>query len=227
MMNMLENVDACIFDLDGTLVDSMWVWVSVDEEYIRKYKLTKPKDFHAGMEGMSYSETAQYFLDCFPSIPLSREEIMDEWTQMAHEKYMTEVLLKKGAKEFLQDLKERGIKTGIASSNSKEMIVDTLKSHGIAEYIDSVRSACEAGAGKPSPDVYLLVAKDLNAEPKRCLIFEDVPMGILAGKNAGMKTCAVDDDFSKGQEEKKRTLADYYIQDYDDIKNGTYEVLSE
>ena len=77
MMNMLENVDACIFDLDGTLVDSMWVWVSVDEEYIRKYKLTKPKDFHAGMEGMSYSETAQYFLDCFPSIPLSREEIMD------------------------------------------------------------------------------------------------------------------------------------------------------
>lgn len=52
-------------------------------------------------------------------------------------------------------------------------------------------------------------------------------MGILAGKNAGMKTCAVDDDFSKGQEEKKRTLADYYIQDYDDIKNGTYEVLSE
>ncbi len=227
MMNMLENVDACIFDLDGTLVDSMWVWVSVDEEYIRKYKLTKPKDFHAGMEGMSYSETAQYFLDCFPSIPLSREEIMDEWTQMAHEKYMTEVLLKKGAKEFLQDLKERGIKTGIASSNSKQMIVDTLKSHGIAEYIDSVRSACEAGAGKPSPDVYLLVAKDLNAEPKRCLIFEDVPMGILAGKNAGMKTCAVDDDFSKGQEEKKRTLADYYIQDYDDIKNGTYEVLSE
>lgn len=224
---MLENVDACIFDLDGTLVDSMWVWVSVDEEYIRKYKLTKPKDFHAGMEGMSYSETAQYFLDCFPSIPLSREEIMDEWTQMAHEKYMTEVLLKKGAKEFLQGLKERGIKTGIASSNSKEMIVDTLKSHGIAEYIDSVRSACEAGAGKPSPDVYLLVAKDLNAEPKRCLIFEDVPMGILAGKNAGMKTCAVDDDFSKGQEEKKRTLADYYIQDYDDIKNGTYEVLSE
>ena len=227
MMNMLENVDACIFDLDGTLVDSMWVWVSVDEEYIRKYKLTKPKDFHAGMEGMSYSETAQYFLDCFPSIPLSREEIMDEWTQMAHEKYMTEVLLKKGAKEFLQDLKERGIKTGIASSNSKQMIVDTLKSHGIAEYIDSVRSACEAGAGKPSPDVYLLVAKDLNAEPKRCLIFEDVPMGFLAGKNAGLKTCAVDDDFSKGQEEKKRTLADYYIQDYDDIKNGTYEVLSE
>lgn len=225
MIDILENVEACIFDLDGTLVNSMWVWVSVDEEYIRKYKLTKPENFHEGMEGMSYSETAQYFLDCFPAIPMNKEELMDEWTQMAHEKYMTEVLLKKGAKEFLQALKERGIKTGIASSNSKEIILDTLKAHGIAGFIDSVRSACEAGAGKPSPDVYLLVAEDLNVKPEKCLIFEDVPMGILAGKNAGMTTCAVEDEFSKGQEEKKRALADYYIQDYDDIRNGTYEVL--
>lgn len=222
---MLKNVDACIFDLDGTLVDSMWVWVAVDEEYIRKYKLTKPDDFHEGMEGMSYTETAQYFLDCFPSLPLTREEIMEEWTLLAHEKYMNEVPLKKGAKEFLKALKARGVKTGIASSNSRELILDTLKAKGIAEFIDSVRSACEAGAGKPSPDVYLMVAEDIQAQPERCLIFEDVPMGILAGKNAGMRTCAVEDDFSRAQEEKKRELADYYIKDYDDIINGTYEVL--
>jgi HAD superfamily hydrolase (TIGR01509 family) len=225
MIDMLENMEACIFDLDGTLVDSMWVWVAVDEEYIRKYKLTKPENFHGGMEGKSYSETAQYFLDCFPTLPLSKEEIMDEWTKMAHGKYMTEVPLKKGAKEFLEDLKVRGIKTGIASSNSRDMIFDTLRAHGIEQLIDSVRTSCEAGAGKPSPDVYLLVAEDLGTEPEKCLIFEDVPMGILAGKNAGMKTCAIEDEFSRAQEEKKRALADYYIQDYDDIKNRTYEVL--
>ena len=73
--------------------------------------------------------------------------------------------------------------------------------------------------------MYLLVAEDLGTEPEKCLIFEDVPMGILAGKNAGMKTCAIEDEFSRAQEEKKRALADYYIQDYDDIKNRTYEVL--
>ncbi len=225
MKNMLENIDACIFDLDGTLIDSMWVWVAVDEEYLRKYKLTRPENFHEGMEGKSFVETAQYFIDCFPSLPLTREEIMEEWTRMAHEKYVNEVPLKKGIQEFLESLKAQGKKTGIATSNSKEMVTDTLKALGIEHLFDSVRSACEVLSGKPSPDVYLLVAQDLGVEPKNCLIFEDVPMGLLAGRNAGMKTCAVEDDFSKAQREKKTELADYYIQDYDDIKNGTYEVL--
>ncbi|MFR9064078.1 MAG: HAD family hydrolase [[Clostridium] scindens] len=80
-------------------------------------------------------------------------------------------------------------------------------------------------AGKPSPDVYLLVAKEMGVHPEICLVFEDVPMGILAGKNAGMRVCAVDDDFSRPQEDKKKKLADYYIQDYYDIKKETYEVL--
>ena len=88
-----------------------------------------------------------------------------------------------------------------------------------------MKCACEAGAGKPAPDVYLLTAEDMGVKPERCLVFEDVPMGILAGKNAGMTVCAVEDDFSAPQCAKKRELADYYIQDYNDIKNGTYEVL--
>ena len=83
----------------------------------------------------------------------------------------------------------------------------------------------EAKAGKPAPDVYLKVAESLGVKPERCLVFEDVPNGILAGKNAGMKVCAVEAPFSKPQEERKKELADYYIQDYDDIKNNTYEVL--
>lgn len=150
---------------------------------------------------------------------------MEEWTKMAYEKYMTEVPPKKGVKEFLEALRARGIKTGIATSNSREMVTDTIKALGMDGLFDSVRSACEVAAGKPSPDVYLLVAEDLQVKPENCLIFEDVPMGILAGKNAGMKTCAVEDEFSKEQAAKKRELADYYIQDYDDIINGTYEVL--
>lgn len=225
MMNLLKDIDACIFDFDGTLVDSMWVWTAIDREYFRKYSLSAPDSFHEGMEGMSYSEVAQYFVDLFPSLPLTREEIMEEWTRMAYEKYITEVPPKEGLKEFLTALRSQGKKLGIATSNTRELVEDTLKALGIAELFDTVRSACEVQKGKPAPDVYLLAASDLNAEPSRCLAFEDVPMGILAGKNAGMKVCAVEDDFSKKQAESKRELADYYIQDYRDIKNGTYEVL--
>lgn len=225
MMDLLKDRDAVIFDLDGTLLDSMWVWVAVDKEYIAKYDLKEPEGFYEKMEGKSYTEVAQYYKEVFPNLPLSVEEIMEEWTIMSHEMYTTKVPMKTGVKEFLTELKARGIRTGIATSNSKELVMDTLKALGIDEMFDSVRSACEVSAGKPSPDVYLLVAKDLDVEPQNCLVFEDVPMGILAGKNAGMEVCAVDDRFSKDQEEKKRELADYYIKDYMDLFNQSYEVL--
>lgn len=224
-MKMLENIDAVIFDMDGTLLDSMWIWPDIDDVFLDKYDLDKPEGFHEGMEGKSYSETAQYFLDLFPSLTHTIEEIMDEWNEMAHDRYISQVQLKPGAKEFILSMREVGIKTGIATSNSRFLVNDTLKALGISELFDSVRTSCEAGAGKPAPDVYLLVASDLAVKPEKCLVFEDVPMGILSGLNAGMRTCAVEDDFSRPQEKKKRELADFYIYDFNDIMNETYEVL--
>ncbi len=226
MIELLKEIDAVIFDMDGTLIDSMWIWSDIDKEYTKKYQLTEPEDFGENMEGMSFSETARYFLETFPTIPLTIEEVMDEWTQMAHERYVKQVELKKGLLEFLTLLKDWGVKLGIATSNGRTLVDDTLKALEIAPFFDSVNCACEAGAGKPAPDVYLLTARNLGVKPERCLVFEDVCMGILAGKNAGMKVCAVEDDFSKAQRERKRELADYYIQDYNDIKQGTYEVLT-
>ena len=183
---MLENIEAIIFDLDGTLVDSMWVWTAIDDEFLGKYGLTQPE---------------------------------------AYEKYANELILKKGAFDFLQEVHQRGIKLGIATSNKRELAEAVLRSTKVLPLFDSIWTSCEAKAGKPAPDVYLRVAQSLQVEPKRCLVFEDVPNGILAGVNAGMKVCAVEDDFSKNQDEKKRALADYYIKDYEDIKNNTYEVL--
>ena len=80
--------------------------------------------------------------------------------------------------------------------------------------------------GKPAPDIYLKVAKDLEADRRKCLVFEDVPMGILAGKNAGMRVCAVEDAFSENQRVQKRRIADYYIRSFSDIENNAYEVLN-
>ena len=222
---MLKEIEAIIFDVDGTLIDSMWIWTNIDELFLEKYNLEKPEGFHEGMEGMSYSETAQYFLDLFPSLPHTREELEQEWYDMAYEIYTTQMELKKGAYEFIKTMYEKGMKLGIATSNNRELAEGTLKNNNVLEYMRSIWTSCEAGAGKPNPAVYLNVAKDLEVAPEHCLVFEDVSNGILAGKNAGMKVCAVDDAFSSNQEEKKRQLADYYIQDYDDIKNNTYEVL--
>lgn len=222
---MLKDIEAVIFDIDGTLIDSMWIWTDIDELFLDKYGLQKPEGFHEGMEGKSYSETAQYFLDLFPSLPFTREELEQEWYDMAYEIYTTQMKLKKGAYEFIKSMHEKGVKLGIATSNNRGLAEGMLKNNGILDYIDSIWTSCEAKAGKPNPAVYLHVAKDLGVIPAKCLVFEDVPNGILAGKNAGMKVCAVEDAFSKSQEDKKRELADFYIQDFDDLKNNTYEVL--
>lgn len=222
---MLEKIEAIIFDMDGTLVDSMGIWTEIDKEFLEKYHLEEPEHFHERMEGKSYSETAQYFLDLFPELPHTREELEAEWYEMARAKYAEELKFKPGAYEFLCSMHEAGVKLGIATSNKRELAVAAIEANNAAGLFDSIWTACEAKAGKPAPDVYLRVAEELHVKPEHCLVFEDVPMGILAGKNAGMKVCAVEDAFSKPQEAKKRELADYYIQDYNDIKNKTYEVL--
>ena len=111
-----EETKAVIFDMDGTLIDSMWIWPDIDDYYIRKYHLTLPEDFHRAIEGKSYHETARYFRDTF-DMELTTEEIMEEWTSLAYQRYTQEVTLKPGAEEFLRYGKERGILFGIATSS--------------------------------------------------------------------------------------------------------------
>lgn len=218
LKDVLRKTEAVIFDMDGTLIDSMWVWPAVDIDFYAKYNLVEPEGFEKAMEGKSYTEVAQLFLDTFPTLPITLEEIKNEWTRMAFHKYTTEVKPKKGVLEFLERLKKRDVKLGIATSNGIELVNATLNALDIAGYFDSVHTACEVKQGKPAPDIYLMVAEELGVEPSRCLVFEDVPMGILAGKNAGMCVCAVDDEYSRAQEETKREMADYYIYDYNELR---------
>ena len=212
-----DKIEAAIFDLDGTLIDSMWLWYQIDVEFLAQFGAEVPADLQKSIEGMSFTETAQYFRDRFPYIPYSVEQLKKIWNQMAYEKYAHEVTLKPGILEFLQHLKENNIKTGVATSNSRELVEVALTNLGIRPYFDTIRTACEVKKGKPAPDIYLLAAEDLGVNPAHCLCFEDVPAGILAGKNAGMTTYAVEDAFSRPMLEEKKELADFYIEDYYDL----------
>ncbi|MBP3568846.1 MAG: HAD family phosphatase [Lachnospiraceae bacterium] len=214
---MLENIKAVIFDLDGTLVDSMWMWRDIDIEYLGRYGIPLPENLQKDISGMSFSETAVYFKETF-GIPESLEEIKQTWNDMAFYKYTHEVPLKPGVLNFLNDIKAQGIRTGIATSNSKELVQTVVESLHIAEYFDEIHTSCEVDKGKPAPDIYLLVAECLGVAPEQCLVFEDIPEGILAGKRAGMKVCAVEDEFSMEMKAEKKKLADYYITHYEEVK---------
>ncbi len=210
---MLCNIDAVIFDMDGSLVDSMWMWKAIDIEYLGRYGIALPMDLQSKIEGMSFGETAEYFKAHFP-IPESVEEIMEEWNWMAWDKYMYEVPLKKGIPAFLEGCKALGIRLGIATSNSRILVENVAKVHNLRDYFSCIITGTDVLRGKPNPDIYLAVAQELDVSPARCLVFEDIVAGILAGKNAGMRVCAVEDEYSVQNREAKKELADYYIEDY-------------
>lgn len=222
---MLTGKKAVIFDMDGTLLDSMWMWREIDVEYLARFGITLPEKLQKEIEGKSYTETAIYFKGRF-ALEQSVEEIKRDWYEMTVEKYRTQVPFKPGAEAFLRELRERKIRTAIATSNSIDLVKAAGESLHLERYIDIVCTGCSVPRGKPAPDVYLSAAEKLGVEPSACLVFEDVPMGILAGKNAGMKVCAVEDAFSRDQEEKIRSLADYYIRDYKEVLSNTYEICS-
>ena len=210
------EIDAVIFDLDGTLVDSMWMWHQIDIEYLGRFGIPLPEKLQTDIEGMSFHETAVYFKERF-QLEDSLEMIKENWNTMAWEKYEREVPLKPGVKAFLEKCRTRGIKLGIATSNSRALTENIVSVHGLQEYFDCIMTGCDVKRGKPAPDVYLAVADKLQVRPERCLVFEDILPGIMAGKNAGMKVCAVEDAYSADIRTQKRELADYYITDYTEL----------
>lgn len=214
---MLENIKAVLFDLDGTLVDSMWIWKQIDIDYLKEKQICMPKDLQKNIEGLSMRETALYFQRQF-HITDPIEVMMARWNEMAKDAYATKVTFKPGAEDFLKYLKSKNILTGIATSNSEELLQTVTDALHLERYIDSFLTGNEVGRGKPFPDIYLESARRLQVMPSQCLVFEDICPGILAGKNAGMQVCAIYDDYSKDIIDEKKQAADYYIDNYYEIK---------
>lgn len=222
---MLDDIKAVIFDLDGTLIDSMWLWESIDVEYLGRHNIELPQSLQKDIEGMSFTETANYFKERF-NIPDSIDKIKDDWNNMAWDYYKHKVELKDGVIDFLNYLQDNNILMGIGTSNSKELVNVIITKYNIGHYFTSIRTSCEVDRGKPYPDIYLKVAEDLEVNPRDCIVFEDVPNGIIAGKKAGMKVCAIYDEFTKHVDNEKKELADYYIMNYKELKkDSVLEIL--
>ncbi len=212
----VNDYDAVIFDLDGTLVDSMWMWKSIDIAYLDRFGIALPETLQETIEGMSFHETAVYFKNTF-SIPDSLDKIKCDWNEMAMDYYRYKVPLKQGALRYLRYLKEKGIPTGIATSNSRELLEAVLDATGLREYMTTTHTSCEVKRGKPWPDIYLHVAKQLGVAPARCLVFEDIEPGIAAGKAAGMRVCSIYDEFSAEHQERIRAMSDMHIMNFDEL----------
>ena len=212
----LKDFDAALFDMDGTLIDSMWVWKEIDRKFLGERGFEESSEVQKAIEGLSFHDTAVYFKNHF-SLSESIEEIKDIWNNMAYEVYANDISLKPGAGDFLKYCCDKGIGCAIATSNSPVLVEACLRNLRIYDCFGSIRTTLEVENSKPAPDIYFLTADDLKAEYSRCIVFEDIVAGIDAGRAAGMRVCAVEDEYSLPDTKQKKEKADFYIRDFREL----------
>ncbi|GAA0855087.1 MULTISPECIES: HAD family hydrolase [Clostridium] len=210
---MLTNIKAAIFDLDGTLINSMSLWDQIDIDYLTSKNIPVPDDLNDEISHLSFNQVAVYFKERF-KLEDSLDDIKNTWNTMAYDHYSSDITLKDGVVEFLDFLKKSNIKIGLATSNSTELLEASLKFNKIYDYFDAITITDEVSIGKHEPDVYLLAAKKLNVKPEECIVFEDILPAVKGAKKAGMKVIAVEDECSVLDKDDIIKNSDEFINDF-------------
>lgn len=206
---------AAIFDLDGTLIDSMGLWHQIDIDFSESRHIDLPEDYGPAVASMSSDEVARYTIERF-HLPDTIDELNAEWSRMAVRAYAS-VGAKPHAKEYLAALKASGAKLAVATALAPYLRDSAMRHVGIVDDFDVVVSLCEAqSTDKKNPDVYLSAAHLLDVEPDHCVVFEDLLDAMLSAKAAGMHVWAMEDDFSKDDLPAITMEADGVIRDFAD-----------
>ena len=216
MTDHLRPFSGAIFDLDGTLLDSMSVWAEIDEEFLGRRGFAVPPDYMEAITPLGFRGTALYTIERF-GLSDTPEGLMEEWSTMAREKYAHEVMLKPGAKELLCELHSAGIPLAIVTASSQDLFMPCLIRNGIAEYFSLILTTDGTGFTKNGPEIWRLAAEKMGLRPENVVIFDDAAASVLGAKQAGLQTVGVFDPHSKGQDVLMRE-ADLYTESLEELK---------
>ena len=205
-----------IFDLDGTLLDSMGVWDQVDIDFLKKRNLPMPDDYKQKIAAMGFPEAARYTIERF-GFSETPEMLLQEWREMAREAYALHVDLKPGAKDYLEKLKSQGIPIAAATSGDRELFIPCLKHDDIYEYFDAIVTVSEVKRGKGFPDIYERAAELIGVAPAECMVFEDLTAGVKGALDGGFQAMGILDDSSKKEWESIRKMATCTIRDFREL----------
>lgn len=203
-----------IFDFDGTLVDSMFIWDTIGEDYLRSLGKEPNEDLKETFLTLTLEEAAEYYRTHY-GVTLSVKEIVDGVNTMVEGIYRTRVALKQGVADFLAQLKENGARMCIATVTDRYLVEETLERLGILHYFSEIFTCAEVGYGKDKPIIYRKALEHLDTAKNETYVFEDSLFALKTARADGFTTVGVYDRHENRQDNIK-ILADYYIDDFAD-----------
>ena len=207
------NIKGAIFDLDGTLFDSMKMWRTLASRYIESLGKTPAPDVDKYVFGMSIEEGVRHLKEEY-DIDGSVETLQRNLLQVAHDFYMNSIEYKPGAEEILKELKANDIPMCIATATDRDIVEPALKKIGCLDYFDGMFTCSEVNAGKRESVIYDKALEFLGTQKSETLVFEDHFYAAKTAHSAGFPVIGIYDKYSVQTDEDLHTVCDFYLDSY-------------
>ena len=202
-----------IFDMDGTLLDSMEFWQNLGRKYLESKGKSPEDDLEDIIESMTLQESASYFKKKY-DLDEDAEEIIKQVLDFIEDKYLNEIPLKKGVKKFLEKVNSQGYKMCILTTSEKSQAVGALKRTGVLDLFDEVYTDRDFNLSKKDPQIYIKACEKMGESHSDTVVFEDALYAVESAKKTKCVVVGVYDEYSKGDWDKIISIADKTIQSF-------------